>query len=42
MAAFLFVTAVVALLAGLLGLVAGHVPRTAGHRKAPRTSMASQ
>jgi len=41
MAAFLFVTASVALLAGLVGLVAGHVPRTTGRKKDPRISVAS-
>jgi hypothetical protein len=33
MAAFLFVTASLALLAGLIGLIAGHVPRTTGRKK---------
>jgi hypothetical protein len=33
MAAFLFVMASVALLAGLVGLVAGHVPRTTRRKK---------
>jgi hypothetical protein len=41
MAMFLFVIAAVALLAGLVGLVAGHVPRTTGCKKAPRVSVAS-
>ena len=41
MAVFLFVTAAVALVAGLVGLVAGHVPRTTGRKKAPRVSVAS-
>jgi hypothetical protein len=41
MAAFLFVTASVALLAGLVGLVAGHRPRTTERTKTPRTSVAS-
>jgi hypothetical protein len=41
MAAFLFVTASVAVLAGLVGLVAGHLPRTAGPKKALRASVAS-
>ena len=35
MAVFLFVTAAVALLAGLVGLVAGHIHRTTGHQQAP-------
>jgi hypothetical protein len=34
MAAFLFVTACMALLAGLLGLVAGHMPRRTGRPQA--------
>jgi hypothetical protein len=34
MAAFLFVTAAVALLAGLVGLVARHMPRTMGRKQA--------
>jgi hypothetical protein len=33
MTAFLFVTAAVALLAGLVGLIAGHVPRTRGRQQ---------
>ena len=33
MAVFLFVTAAVALLAGLVGLVARHVPRTTGRQE---------
>jgi hypothetical protein len=41
MTVFLFVTAAVALLAGLVGLVAGHVPRTRGRKEAPRLSVAS-
>ena len=35
MAAFLFVTASVALLAGLVGLVTGHLRRPAGRPQAP-------
>ena len=34
MTVFLFVTATVALLAGLVSLVAGHVPRTTGYQQA--------
>jgi hypothetical protein len=41
MTVFLFVTAAVALLTGLVGLVAGHVPRTRGCKKAPLVSVAS-
>ena len=41
MTVFLFVTAAVALLAGLVGLVAGHVPWTTGRKKDPRVSVAS-
>jgi len=36
MATFLFVTASIALLAGLAGLVAGHVPQIKGPRQTPR------
>jgi hypothetical protein len=36
MAAFLFVAASVALLAGLVGLVARHVPRTTGRKGAKK------
>jgi hypothetical protein len=39
MTVFLFVTASVALLAGLVGLVAGRRPRTMGHRKTPRVTV---
>jgi hypothetical protein len=42
MAAFLFVAATVALLAGLVGLVAGHMPRAAWYRKAPRAAVGSR
>jgi hypothetical protein len=42
MAVFLFVMASVALLAGLIGLVAGHRPRTAGRTKTPRASSVSR
>jgi hypothetical protein len=42
MTAFLFVTASVALLAGLVGLVAGSMPRAAWHRKAPRAAVGSR
>ena len=35
MAVFLFVTASVAVVMGLVGLVAGHVHRTTGHQQAP-------
>jgi hypothetical protein len=42
MATFLFVTASVALLAGLVGLVAGSVPRAAWHRNAPRAAVKSR
>jgi hypothetical protein len=38
MEVFLFVTAAVALLAGLVGLVAEHVPRTTGRQQDPRAS----
>jgi hypothetical protein len=36
MAAFLFVIAAVAVLAGLVGLVAGSMPRTTGGQQGPR------
>jgi hypothetical protein len=39
MTAFLFVTAAVAVLAGLVGLVAGHVPRVAGGKKGSRAAV---
>ena len=39
MAAFLFVTASVAVLAGLVSLVAGHMPRRTA-KKAPHVSVA--
>ena len=42
MTAFLCVTASVAVVMGLVGLVAGHMPRAAGHRKAPSASGASR
>ena len=42
MAAFLFVTAVVVVLIGLVGLVAGHWPRAAWHRKALRATVGSR
>jgi hypothetical protein len=35
MAAFLCVTASVAVVMGLMGLVAGRMPRTTGHQRAP-------
>jgi hypothetical protein len=38
MTVFLFVTASVALLAGLVGLVAGHMPWTTGRKQDPRLS----
>jgi hypothetical protein len=41
MAVFLFVTASVAVVMGLVGLVAGHVPRTRGRKKDPHVSVAS-
>jgi hypothetical protein len=41
MATFLCVTASVALLAGLVGLVGGHVPRTMGRKEDPCVSVAS-
>jgi hypothetical protein len=37
MAAFLFVTASMALLGGLVGLIAGHMPRRTGRPQAPPT-----
>ena len=40
MAAFLFVMASVAMFAGLVGLVAGHMPWTTGRKKAPHVSVA--
>jgi hypothetical protein len=39
MAAFLFVTASVAVLVGLVGLAAGHLPRTTGRRQDKRASV---
>jgi hypothetical protein len=42
MAAFLFVTAAATLLAGLVGLVAGHVPWTVGRPHALRTAVGSR
>jgi hypothetical protein len=42
MVVFLFVTACMALLAGLVGLVARNVPRAAGRKKDPRASLASR
>ena len=42
MAVFLFVTASVVLLAGLVGLVAGHWPRTMRRTKTPRASSVSR
>jgi hypothetical protein len=42
MAAFLFVTASTALLAGLVGLVAGYVPWTPGRWQTSRTAVGSQ
>jgi hypothetical protein len=41
MAAFLFVTTCMAILAGLMGLVAGPMPRTAGRPQGPRTAVES-
>lgn len=41
MAAFLFVTASVTLLAGLVGLVAEHWSRTTGCQQEPRAAVAS-
>jgi hypothetical protein len=41
MAAFLFVTAAMAVLVGLVGLVAGHVPRTTGRQQEPYASVVS-
>jgi hypothetical protein len=38
MAAFLFVTASVAVVMGLVGLVAGHMPWTTGRQRLPRAS----
>jgi hypothetical protein len=42
MATFLCVTASVALLAGLVGLVAGSMPRRTGRRQGPRTAAESR
>jgi hypothetical protein len=42
MAVFLFVTAAVAVVMGLMGLVAGHWPRAAWHRKALRAAVGSR
>ena len=39
MAVFLFVTASMSLLAGLVGLVAGHLPRTMGRRQDSRAAV---
>jgi hypothetical protein len=41
MAAFLCVTASVALLVGLVGLLAGHIPRRTGRKKGPHVSITS-
>lgn len=41
MAVLLFVAASMAVLAGLVGLVAGHVPRTTGRQQDPRAAAAS-
>lgn len=41
MTAFLLVTACMAVLIGLVGLVAGHMPWRMGCKKAPRVSVAS-
>jgi hypothetical protein len=41
MTVFLSVTAAVAVVIGLMGLVAGHWPRAAGRRKTPCASGAS-
>jgi hypothetical protein len=42
MTVFLFVTASVAVVMGLVGLVAGRVLRTMGHKQAPRASVPAQ
>jgi hypothetical protein len=42
MTVFLFVTASMAVLAGLVSLVVGHRPRTAGRTKTPHASSVSQ
>jgi hypothetical protein len=42
MAVFLFVTALVALLTGLVSLVAGSMPRAAWHREAPHAAVGSR
>jgi hypothetical protein len=39
MAAFLFVTASVALIAGLMGLVAGHMQQTTGRKQDLRAAV---
>ena len=41
MGVFLFVTAAVALLAGLVSLVVGHMPRRTACKKAPHVSVVS-
>jgi hypothetical protein len=41
MATFLFVTACVAVVMGLVSLVAGHVPRTTGRPQGPRAGVAA-
>jgi hypothetical protein len=42
MAVFLFVTAAVAVVMGLVGLVAGHVPWRTGRQQNPRASVPAQ
>jgi hypothetical protein len=42
MAVFLFVTAAVAVVLGLVSLVRGYWPRAAWHRKAPRAPIVSR
>jgi hypothetical protein len=42
MAAFLFVTAAVAVVMGLVALIAGHMPRSTGHHLGARGLLASR
>jgi hypothetical protein len=42
MAVFLFVMAAVAVVMGLVGLIAGHWPRVAWHRKATRAAVGAR
>ena len=42
MAAFLFVTASIAVVIGLVGMIAAHLPRTTGHQQAPRAAGTSR